>query len=170
MEDTKPEPRFHVHYEYSGGSGTLEIRAPDADAATRLGMLQAKPDHNPGQSVTHKVTHRILDWKEVETLPYGGVRRAYEVEWDRRDTGGDWLVVERGRQLDHRGLDYWTESGRLVATHKSETAAWKWARETVAKQIKRHNSFARYDVVPRHAVELVETMMPYGTSAGSIGA
>lgn len=156
-------PTWLVSYDYDGGSGSAVVHADTREEATRLGMAQATPKWQPGAQCRHTSTIRWMSFQDVQTAPLAGIATAADLSWDRRDTGHEWLVIERG-SAHCGGRDWWTDAGRIVGTASTLDAAQRMA--TAMRRCKIGPSTTLYDVVSRSDVEVVVTDQPYGCFAG----
>ena len=159
---------YLVQYSYDGGSCTEMVEALDAETATREVMSRAKPKWNPGAECVHRGTQRILSYDELVGEPHGGIVTAVDIDWDRRDTGRAYLVLERG---DTRigGRSYWLTGARIVATCATDQSARSYA-ERLRREASRRGVSGRYDVVPRAAVRLESSGAAYGCMSGERAA
>jgi hypothetical protein len=155
--------KWHVCYDYEGGAGREIVTAPDERTATTTGMALATPRWaaDPSAPCRHVRTYRVLSWEEMAAAPHGGIETVVDLTWDRRDRGRTWLVVERGHRTEDLH-DYWTTTARLVGTAHARSTA----RRMATARGRRGGSGARYDVVPRDAVQMMTSGAPYGCLAG----
>jgi len=154
---------YRVEYAYGSGKGGEIVEAATPEAATDRVMAAATPRWNPGATVRHTRTYRVLWAHEVAVEPHGGLRTAVDLTWYRRDRGGPLLVVERGHGRATRPgrrahEDYWTDAGVIVGTATTRTGA----RRMVTRARRRGFGRARYDIVPRGEVEISLSGQPYG--------
>ena len=150
-----------VRYRYDGGYGAEIVQADTADGATALVMARAKPTWNPVAECKHVSTERVLYAPDL-SLPHGGLERAVDLSWDRRDRGGEYLVIERGHAIDPQQRSYWLASGRIVASCATE----RGAKSVATRHARRtHGASAIYHVVPRAAVQIESSGAPYGCLA-----
>ena len=169
MTDSEAQmPTWWVRYSYDGGAGMTPVSAPDRETAAQLGMEQAVPlvrDKDKPCRLTSVM--RIVRIGEMEAAEHYGIARVVDLDWDSRDTGGDWLIVERGSTRDAAGYDVWTDTGRLVGTGRTAAGAEK--RAQVLRN--RHpQGSACYHVVPRDAVTMGTSGAPYGCMSGAVTA
>lgn len=161
LEHTSNAPTWSVTYKYDGGACTEFIQAHDAETACKELMSRAKPTWNPGAECKLAGVHRILYFHELSVLPHRGLETAVDLTWDRRDKGGRYLVIERGTGYSPEGRDYWTTVGRIVRSVDSAAAGAKLVQGLALDTRKRGYS-AQFDLVPRDAVKLAESGLPYG--------
>ena len=110
-----------------------------------------------------------MTYQETQERPHGGLVVAIDLTWDRRDTGGAWLIVERGGRFV--GLpDMYTSTGRLVATAATEQRAEAIARQARRRLHAQGCLSAIVDIVPRAAVAIRSASGPYGCMAEEGGS
>ncbi len=110
-----------------------------------------------------------LTYADIISRPHGGLTTAVDLTWGRRDTGYDWLVIERGHIVSADGRGLWTASGRIVRASASPRGARAMATR-LARRSRARGANGRYDVVPRHAVAVTVSGAPYGCMAGEMSA
>jgi hypothetical protein len=112
-----------------------------------------------------------MEWMSVEQVasrPHGGITDVIDLTRDRRDRGGNYLVVERGTRF-HDLTDWTTSTGRLVATRADRKRAARYASK-LQERADRHVVGARYHVVERSSVRLREKSSDYGAYSGDVTA
>ena len=108
------------------------------------------------------MTTEMMTTAEMTAAEHEGLIGAADLSWHPRDTGGSWLVVERGSRM-HDGRDVWSRRGVIVGTAKTAGEAAQMARRD-ALEAHGRGVRARYTVVARVDIEVTVTEAAYGCS------
>lgn len=114
----------------------------------------------------------MYTYSEIAAMPRRGITEVVDLTWDRRDRGGEWLVVERGSVYDYSGAargDLYTRTGRLVATSISRRGARIRAGKAAAL-LRRQGVYGLLDIVRRDEVAISTSGIAYGCLSGQGGA
>lgn len=119
---------------------------------------------------------KILTLDDTKIFPHAGITTVVEFTWRKRDTGGDFIAVERGTTHSTEKLTRWNgddiqmcdvvyNTGALVGTSKTQAGA-----EAIIDKINKTLLGAWYHVVRREAVKIVTSSAPYGVNASERAA
>jgi|SRR5579885_1858786 len=114
------------------------------------------------------MTTTYYTYSEIAAMPHRGLTEVVDMTWDRRDRGGEWLIVERGQAYDYSGAhrgNLYTRTGKLVATSISERGARNRAGKA-QRSLRRQGVSGLIDIVRRGEVTMRASGAPYGCLSG----
>jgi hypothetical protein len=121
-----------------------------------------------GEMNTESKAVEYMDYDQRRARPHDGLTTVVDLTWDRRDRGGDWLIVERGSAYDGTRGDLWTATGRLIGTSRTERSA-RIIASRAARDARRHGSLTTIvTVVRRSEVRMSESSAPYGCLSSNV--